>query len=218
MLDWISGLIGSAGVAGIAFLMFAENVFPPIPSELIMPLAGFQAALGRLGLGAVIAAGSAGSLAGAVFWYSVGRYLGAERLTQLTRKHGRWLAVTPQDIERSAIWFQRHGRKAVLVGRLIPTVRTFISVPAGIALMPLGVFLVYSAVGTVVWTTLLTLAGYWLQAQYARIADWMDPVSTVILAGILGLYLWRVATYRQRLDISDAANSETRRHPPAQRP
>lgn len=199
MFDWIAHVIGSIGVVGVALLMLAENVFPPIPSELIMPLAGYEAALGRMSLFLVIAAGTAGSLAGALFWYWLGRRVGAEGLARLARRYGRWFAVTPQEIARSSLWFQRHGRKAVLIGRLIPTVRTFISVPAGVARMPLGAFLAYSAAGSALWTALLALSGYALQSQYARVADWLNPISTGIVVLILGLYVWRVATHGRRM-------------------
>jgi membrane protein DedA with SNARE-associated domain len=206
MFDWITGFIDSVGALGVALLMFLENVFPPIPSELIMPLAGFNAATGKQNLVLVIAAGSAGSLAGALLWYWIGKKIGMDRLKRLARRHGRWLTITPDELDRSNAWFQRHGGAAVLIGRLIPTVRTFISVPAGVAGMPVGRFLAYTAVGTVAWTTLLTLAGYWLQSQYTRVSGWLNPVSTGVVILIVAYYLWRVATYRRR--VPEAAEAE----------
>ncbi|AWI83168.1 alkaline phosphatase [Alloyangia pacifica] len=198
MFDWISGFVDTVGAIGIAVLMFLENVFPPIPSELIMPLGGFNAAAGREHLLAVIVAGSLGSLAGALFWYWIGRRLGTQRLKRLAARHGRWLTILPEDLDRSNAWFDRHGGSAVLIGRLIPTVRTFISVPAGVARMPMASFLAFTTVGTVSWTTVLAMAGYLLQAQYGLVAGWLDPVSTAVVVGIVGLYLWRVATYGRR--------------------
>lgn len=198
MFDWISGFVDAVGAIGIAVLMFLENVFPPIPSELIMPLGGFNAAAGREHLLAVIVAGSLGSLAGALFWYWIGRRLGTQRLKRLAARHGRWLTILPEDLDRSNAWFDRHGGSAVLIGRLIPTVRTFISVPAGVARMPMASFLAFTTVGTVSWTTVLAMAGYLLQAQYGLVAGWLDPVSTAVVVGIVGLYLWRVATYGRR--------------------
>ena len=164
MFDWISGFIDAVGLAGIALLMFIENVFPPIPSELIMPLAGFNAASGDHNLFAVITAGSAGSLAGAVLWYWVGMRIGTDRLKRLARRHGPWLTISPDEIDQSNAWFERHGGMAVMLGRLIPTVRTFISVPAGVSEMSFLKFLTYSTVGTVAWTSFPILAGYWLQS------------------------------------------------------
>ena len=198
MFDWIVSFMDAAGLAGVALLMLLENVFPPIPSELVMPLAGFAAARGDMSLGGAVAAGTAGSVAGAWLWYWAGRRLGGARLKRLAARHGRWLTLSPAEIERAEAWFRRHGHVAVLLGRLVPAVRTLISVPAGIAGMGLAPFLLYSAFGTVLWTGLLAGAGYVLEGQYDRVAAWMNPVSNVVVAGLAGWYLWRVATYGRR--------------------
>jgi membrane protein DedA with SNARE-associated domain len=195
--DWITGF-EEMGSLGIAVLMFAENVFPPIPSELIMPLAGFSAARGELNLMIVIIAGSIGSLLGALLWYYIGRKIGAERLERWAAKHGRWLTLSPNEVEQSCAWFNRHGGKAVFIGRLIPAVRTLISVPAGIAGMPLGSFLLYSAAGTILWTALLATAGYLLESQYDKVAHWMNPISNVVIGLVVLGYLYRVVRFRQR--------------------
>ena len=195
MFDWITGLIDAIGTPGIALLMFLENVFPPIPSELIMPLAGYSAANGTLMLWAVLLAGTIGSLAGAFLWYWIGRRIGEERLKRLAARHGRWLTLSPDDIDRASAWFDRHGGAAVLIGRLIPTVRTFVSVPAGVARMPLWQFTLYTTLGTVVWTAFLALLGYVLQANYTAVADWLNPISTGIVILLVGIYLYRVVTY-----------------------
>lgn len=196
MFDWISGLIRSGGYFGISFLMLAENVFPPIPSELIMPLAGFSAAEGDLSLLAVILAGSLGSLAGLSFWYWIGSKIGTEGLKRFSDRHGRWLTLTRKDIEKADAWFDKHGSWAVLVGRLVPTVRTLISVPAGVSGMSFVRFLLFSAIGTLAWTALLTLAGYWLQSSYDRVASVVGPISNVIVAIIIVIYIYRVITFR----------------------
>ena len=197
MSDWIIGF-EEMGSLGIAVLMFAENVFPPIPSELIMPLAGFSAARGELNLMIVIIAGSIGSLLGAVLWYYIGRKIGAERLELWAAKHGRWLTLSPKEVEQSCAWFNHHGGKTVFIGRLIPAVRTLISVPAGIAGMPLGSFLLYSAAGTILWTALLATAGYLLESQYDKVAHWMNPISNVVIGLVVLGYLYRVIRFRQR--------------------
>src|SRR5690625_2632057 len=119
MLGWISDLIADMGYIGIVLLMFLENLFPPIPSEVVMPLAGFVAARGDLSLVGVILAGMAGSVLGALPWYFVGRLLGEERLKGWADRHGRWLTVTSGEIDKVLDWFNRHGRKAVFFGRLI---------------------------------------------------------------------------------------------------
>lgn len=192
MFDWIVSIIDASGLIGIAALMFIENVFPPIPSELVMPLAGFNAARGGDSLLAVVIAGSIGSVAGALFWYGIGRALGARRLKEFACEHGRWLTLTPSEIDRVTAWFHRRGRFAVLIGRLVPTVRTLISVPAGVARMPVGLFTLWSTIGTVAWTALLAGAGFALEAQYQLVAAWLDPISTAVVVGLVGYYLWRV--------------------------
>ena len=199
MSDWIT-VFENMGTVGIALLMFAENVFPPIPSELIMPLAGFSAAQGERNLLMVIIAGSIGSLLGALLWYYIGQKIGAERLERWAEKHGRWLTLSPKEVEQSCAWFNRHGGKAVFIGRLMPAVRTLISVPAGIAGMPLGSFLVYSTAGTIIWTALLATAGYFLESQYDKVAHWMNPVSNVVIGLIILGYLYRVVRFRRRQD------------------
>ncbi|KAA2234954.1 DedA family protein [Salinarimonas soli] len=196
MFEWITGLVESSGYIGIALLMLLENVFPPIPSELIMPLAGFTAARGQLGLVGVIVAGGIGSLAGGLLWYGIGRWLGLERLKRLAARHGRWLTLSPSDLDDAQAFFTRHGGKAVLFGRLVPGVRTLISVPAGIVAMPLPAFLLWSGLGTFVWTALLAGAGYLLQSQYETVSAWLGPVSNVIVGAIVLYYLYRVVTFR----------------------
>ena len=198
MFDWITGWIDAMGALGVALLMFLENVFPPIPSELVMPLAGFNAARGDMSLILVIVAGSIGSLAGAALWYWIGRKFGMSRLKRLSERHGRWVGIAPEELDRAQGWFDRHGGTAVLIGRLIPTVRTLISVPAGINNMGLGKFLTYSAIGTVAWTALLALLGYWLEGGYEAVEAWLNPISTAIVVGIVALYIWRVVTYDRR--------------------
>lgn len=196
MFDWIIGLIKATGYLGILLLMLAENVFPPIPSELIMPLAGFAAAQGKLNLMLVVLAGSAGSLLGAVFWYELGRRLGGDRLKRFAARHGRWLTLSPGEIDRAETWFRQHGKWAVLLGRLVPAVRTLVSVPAGITRMPLPAFLAWTALGTASWTALLAGAGYLLQSRYALVADYLNPASNVIVGLIVLWYAYRVATFQ----------------------
>ena len=203
MFDWITQLIEGGGYLAIAALMFAENVFPPIPSELIMPFAGFAAARGDLNLVFAVLAGSAGALAGAYLWYWIGARLGVERIAKFAERHGRWLTLTPQDVHKADAWFDRYGGGAVFVGRLVPAVRTLISLPAGVSGMKLPKFLFYSALGTVLWTTLLTLLGYWLEGGYEQVSGYLNPVSNVIVVLMLGWYLYRVATFRRRVPKSN---------------
>jgi len=198
VFDFITEFMQNSGYFGVFALMALENIFPPIPSELIMPFAGFVAARGDLSVVGVLIAGTAGSVAGALPWYYAGKVYGKERLEKLADRHARWLTVTHGDIEHAMDAFEKHGRKVVLLGRLIPAIRTLISVPAGLAKMPLAQFLLYSTVGSLLWTGILTGAGYLLESQYERVADYVDPVSKAVLIGLLGWYLYRVATFKSR--------------------
>ena len=133
MFEWVTEFVKESGYLGVAFLMLLENIFPPIPSELIMPMAGFSAADGELSLPLVIVAGSIGSVTGALIWYYVGRWIGLGHLKSFAGRHGRFLTVTPAEIDRAAEWFGKYCGRSVFFGRLVPAVRTLISVPAGVA-------------------------------------------------------------------------------------
>jgi membrane protein DedA with SNARE-associated domain/uncharacterized membrane protein YkvA (DUF1232 family) len=172
--------------------MLAENVFPPIPSELIMPLAGYVAAQGELAFAGVVLAGVAGSLAGALPWYFLGRWLGRERLCAFAARHGRWLTLDERELGQAIAWFERHGSKAVFLGRLVPAVRTLISLPAGMARMPLLPFLAWSAAGTVIWTAALAGAGLVLKESYARVGEYLDAVSKLVVGLIVLTYVHRL--------------------------
>ena len=180
------------GYPGIMLLMLGENIFPPIPSELIMPLAGFVAAKGELDPVLVVLAGTLGSVLGAVPWYYAGRWLGEERMCAFAARHGRWLTFDDQDLGKAIRWFERHGRTAVLVGRLVPTVRTLISLPAGMARLPLTPFLLYSGIGSLAWTAALAGSGYLLEANYRLVGDYLDRAAQIIIGLIVLTYLWRL--------------------------
>jgi membrane protein DedA with SNARE-associated domain len=195
--SWIEAIVETTGVLGIALLMFLENLFPPIPSELIMPLAGYTAAQGNANIVLVILAGALGSLAGAAVWYALGRLVDHERVKRFADRRGRWITMTRKDVERADDWFDAYGHWAVLFGRLIPTVRTLISIPAGLSEMPLRRFLIYSGIGTAIWTTMLALVGYALGSEYSQLEHWIDPLSLAVVVLIVAVYLWRVATFRR---------------------
>ena len=201
LIDWIVTAIERTGYLGVFLLMLIDNVFPPIPSEIIMPLAGFAAARGQLSLVGVFLAGTAGSLSGALVWYGVGRCLGRERLRRFAARHGRWLTLSPAEVDRASAWFARRGGLSVLVGRVIPGVRSLISVPAGVSGMPLTPFLIYSALGTIVWTGLLAAAGYGLGENYRAVERLIEPIGNGVLVLGLALYLYRVATFERRRDV-----------------
>ena len=191
MADWIFNVVQSLGYIGIALLTLLENIFPPIPSEVIMPLAGFNSSQGDISLGGAIAAGSIGSLIGSTAWYFIGRRIGSRRLRRWVDKHGRWITMSNEDIDKVHAWFQRHGATAVFFGRLVPGIRTWISVPAGLNDMPFLPFMLYSAAGTTLWTALLTAAGYWLGSNFRNLEEPLGFASTAVFVGIAAWYVWR---------------------------
>jgi membrane protein DedA with SNARE-associated domain len=201
MSEWIIGTITQWSYLGIFLLMVAENVFPPIPSELIMPFAGYVAASGQLNGWGVLLAGVLGSLAGTSVWYFAARLLGLHRFTALCNRLGRIATVSEDDIDKAVHWFDRYGTWAILLGRLIPAIRTLISVPAGLAAMPFGRFITVSAIGTVLWTGLLTASGYLLHEGYEAVEAWVDPVSTGVVILAVVIYLYRFATWKPIKDI-----------------
>lgn len=203
MATWVINTISATAYWGIVVLMVVENVFPPIPSEVIMPLAGFMATQGRLTLLGVILAGTLGSVLGAVPLYALGRLLGEERLKAFADRHGRWLTVSRQDLDTAKQWFERHGSTAVLLCRLLPGVRSLISIPAGIEGMSLVPFLLSTTIGAGLWTALLAFAGYGLGANFQQVETYLDPASYVVLAGIAGLYVWRVVTHKGQRDLQE---------------
>lgn len=204
MDSWLTDLIEQSGYLGVGFLMFLETVFPPIPSEVIMSLAGFQATQGRLTLVGVIGAGVAGAMLGNTFWYLVARAYGYDRFKKFTTRHGRWLTINPDEVDKAQDWFDRWGAAAVGVGRIIPTARSLISVPAGILKMSLSRFFFYSLIGTMAWTTVLAAAGYALGKAYADAAKWIDPFATGVMVLIVALYVYRFVTYDRRASASNA--------------
>jgi membrane protein DedA with SNARE-associated domain len=192
MASWIIAFISSTGYWGILLLMLVENVFPPIPSELIMPLAGFMVAQDKLTFLGATLAGMAGSVIGALPFYYAGNKLGEERVKRFADRHGRWLTVSGQDIERASRWFDRHGGAAVFLCRLIPGVRSLISVPAGIARMNFVKFLFYTSIGTALWAGLLAYVGYVLGSNFTKVGEYLDPVSWIVFGAIAVLYVARV--------------------------
>lgn len=198
MDEWLLHVIKTAGYAGIAALMLLENVIPAIPSELILPFAGYLTARGELDIAGVIASGSAGSAAGATVWYVLGRMWGNEGMLRFVERHGRWLLLDLEDVKRANDWFQRHQRRATFFGRLMPGVRSLISVPAGVARMPAPVFLLYTVAGTVLWTAALTIAGYLLADAYERLRDFIGPIGTILFAGVVILLVVRYVRRKSR--------------------
>ncbi len=191
--------MNSLGYLGIGLLMFLENIFPPIPSELIMPLAGFTVAQGKLNFGMVILAGVLGTVLGTLPWYYAGKILGEQRLKSWADRYGRWLTISSKDIDRADRWFDKHADKAVFFCRLVPGIRTLISLPAGISGMHLVPFLLYSTLGTLLWVSLLTYAGYVLGDNYELVEKYLAPVSKIVLITlVIGFIIWLVRRNMRR--------------------
>ncbi|NJC32985.1 membrane protein DedA with SNARE-associated domain [Sphingomonas jejuensis] len=197
MSDWIVDLINRTGYLGVAFLMFLETVFPPIPSEVIMPVAGVQAAQGTLNLWGVIASGTGGAMLGNMFWYFAARSVGIARFKPFIDRWGRWLTIDWHEIERAQKLFGHYGSAFVFIARMLPTVRSLISIPAGFLKLRLSSFIIWSTLGTAIWTGALTGAGWWLGQRFEnRIDDFVGPISNAVIALILASYLWRLIFWR----------------------
>src|SRR4028119_1111080 len=198
MKEWILTTMGSLGYLGIGLLMFAENLFPPIPSELIMTLAGFTVSQGKMNFALAVLAGVVGTIVGAIPWYYAGKLVGEQRLKRLADQYGKWITVSGKDINKAQQWFNRYGNTAVLIGRLVPGVRTLISLPAGISNMPLVSFFIYSTIGTTLLVSLLTFLGYVLGNNYELVEEYLGPVSKIVLGIIIVAFVIWIVRKQQK--------------------
>lgn len=192
MLQWIKTVIRTLGYPGIAGLMILENVFPPIPSEVIIPFSGFFSEDSGLSLPGIVLAGSIGSVLGTLPFYFLGYKIGEAKLNTWIDRYGHWFMITTDDIRRSQSWFERYDLFAVFLGRLVPGVRTLISIPAGIERMNLGLFLLLSLAGTGVWVGVLAYLGNMLGQHYTKVEQYLGPVSYVIIGGLILWYIRHV--------------------------
>ncbi|PAK27526.1 DedA family protein [Streptomyces sp. alain-838] len=177
--QWINDLMDALGAPGAGLAIALENLFPPLPSEVILPLAGFAASSGRMNLIAVLLWTTAGSVIGALALYGIGALLGRDRTVAIA---GKLPLVKVSDIEKTEAWFQKHGTKAVFFGRMIPIFRSLISVPAGVERMRLPVFLALTTLGSAIWNTVFVLAGYALGDNWSEVSSIASTYSKVILA------------------------------------
>ncbi len=181
------------GYLSIMLAMFLENLFPPIPSELIMPLGGFYVHQGQLDLFPVVFAGLLGTVLGAFPWYGIGRLVNEKRIEEWLQKYGRWIGISSDELSKSRRWFAKYGTSLVFWGRLVPGIRTLISVPAGIELMPLIPFVAWTTAGSLIWMVFLTLAGYYLGESYSSVEIWIEPfarfIKSIILLALLIILL-----------------------------
>jgi membrane protein DedA with SNARE-associated domain len=193
MIGLFQHFIDALGYFGVFLLLFIENIFPPLPSEVVAPFCGYAAARGELNIVGVIAAAVLGSMAGQMPWFYAGWLLGRRRVENLAARHGRWLTVTPHEVGQVFDWFDRYGAASVFFGRMIPAIRAVISLPAGIDHMPLWKFLAYSLAGTTLWMGALAYAGYRLGQNYQKVEIYIGPGTKIVAALIVLVYLVRLA-------------------------
>jgi membrane protein DedA with SNARE-associated domain len=196
MDDWIIRLVAQGGYWGVALLMFLETVFPPVPSEVIMTVAGVSASRGNMTFTGVVASGTAGAMLGNYLWFLLAIKFGKRRLHRFLDKHGRWLTLHWTDVERGEQLFKKHGSIIILVARMLPTFRSLISIPAGLFKMSHRRFLVFSTIGTAGWSAALAGAGYALGSQFSDVEKILGPLSTVIIVLIVIGYLWRLLRWK----------------------
>ncbi len=195
---WAVDLMEALGGPGAGLVIAMENLFPPVPSEVILPLAGFAASRGTMTLTEAVAWTTLGSVVGALALYGLGAALGRHRVR---RAWQRLPLVKLEDLDRTEAWFARHGRKAVFFGRMIPVVRSLISIPAGVERMPAAVFIGLTTAGSLVWNTAFVLAGYLLGEQWHRVQTYAGVVQIVTIVAASGAGLWwltRLVRQRRR--------------------
>ena len=196
MSDWVVRLIEQSGYLGVGFLMFLETIFPPIPSEVIMPVAGVAAAQGKLDFVGVVAAGTTGAMLGNTIWYLAARALGVHRLRPLIRRHGKWLTLNWSEVQRAERWFAMNGMFFVFMARMLPTVRSLVSIPAGLLKMRFRNFFIASTLGTAGWTVLLATAGYKLEENVGEVEQFIGPAANAIIVVLVIGYAWRLLTHK----------------------
>ena len=199
---WVEQALGALGYPGLIGIVFLENLFPPIPSEVVLPLAGFLSTTGVFNPFGAVAASTLGAVTGAVALYLIGAWLGEPRLRRLVVRFGRYLTVSEADFDRALTWFNRYGTATVFFAREVPLVRSLISIPAGIARMSMVRFIVFTTLGTVLWNSVLVGLGYLLGVNWPVISEVLSRYEQVVVAllaiGVVAFLAVRV--YRRRSD------------------
>ena len=190
LADWVTDVIDRLGYIGVALLVALENLFPPIPSEIVLPFAGFVARDGRATLLGMIIAATIGSLIGAWMLYGIAAAIGPERFDRFIVRYGKWFRLTSDDITKAERWFDRRAVVAVLVGRCVPLIRSLVSIPAGFRRMPFGTFTLYTAIGSLIWNTALIGAGYALRDNWDRVEPVLGVVQWIVILAILAAIAW----------------------------
>jgi membrane protein DedA with SNARE-associated domain len=187
LTDWATSIVEQLGYLGVAVLVAIENVFPPIPSEVVLGLAGYTASKGDAWVVGMIIAATIGSVVGACVLYGLAAAIGPVRVRAITIRYGTWIGFGEADLDRAEEWFDRRSRAAVLLCRCIPLIRSLISIPAGFRRMPLVAFTAFTFIGSLVWNTILITAGYVLADQWERLLEFTEPFQTVVVVALVVL-------------------------------
>ena len=199
LATWAQDVIEQFGYVGVALLVVAENVFPPIPSEIVLPFAGFVAQRGSESVVLMILAATVGSVGGALIMYWIAAVIGDERLHAFTRKFGKWVQIREVDLTRAEDWFDRHATSAVLLGRCVPLIRSVVSIPAGIRRMKLVPYIAYTFAGSLVWNILLIGAGALLGDNWERVGSYVGVFQWVVIALVIAVIArFTFGVYRRR--------------------
>ena len=190
LTEWVISIMEQLGYLGIAILMFLDNVFPPIPSEIIMPSAGYTASQNQLLLVGVIIAGCIGSLLAAALLYWIGYKFKHETIFNFVDRYGKFLFIKSEDVKKSLSWFEKYGHRIVFFGRMIPAVRSLISIPAGMSRMPFWKFMFYSSLGTIIWTTFLACIGFYFGENQALMQKIFSQLGYFIIVIVLIIVAW----------------------------
>ncbi|MFM8814855.1 MAG: DedA family protein [Actinomycetes bacterium] len=199
LASWVQDVIEQLGYLGVALLVVAENVFPPIPSEIVLPFAGFVAQRGSESVVIMILAATVGSVVGALMMYWIAAVIGDERLHAFTRRFGKWVQIREADLTRAEEWFDRHATSAVLIGRCVPLIRSVVSIPAGFRRMRLVPYIAYTFLGSLVWNIALVGAGAVLGENWERVEPVIAALQWIVIVAILaGLARFVFVAYRRR--------------------
>ncbi len=212
LTNWATDVVERLGYFGVAMLVAIENVFPPIPSEVVLGLAGYTAARGDAWVVGMIIAATIGSVVGAWILYGLSAAVGPVRLRAIVIRYGTWIGFGETDLDRAEEWFDRRSRRAVLLCRCVPLIRSLISIPAGFRRMPLVTFTIFTLIGSLVWNTVLITAGYALAEQWERILDYTEPFQTVVVALIavlvVALVVRKVVLTRRARSVEELAHPD----------
>lgn len=199
LATWVQEVIEQLGYLGVALLVVLENVFPPIPSEIVLPFAGFVAQQGNYSVVLMILAATVGSVIGALIMYWIAAIIGDERLHAFTRRFGKWVQIREADLTRAEEWFDRHAMSAVLVGRCVPLIRSVVSIPAGFRRMKLVPYIAYTFLGSLVWNILLIGAGALLGENWERVGSYVGVFQWVVIALVVAVVArFVLGVYRRR--------------------